>query len=147
MEKATRENFSRKRTAILKALQETDSHPTADWVYEQLKPRYPNLSLGTVYRNLKKLCDTGKIRSVGVINGQEHFDAMIEPHSHFICEHCGDIHNIEGDFFSDKHLSDLSVKHNHLLQEVEIRFKGICNSCVELLDGQEDGEVGNLELA
>ena len=55
-----RENFSRKRTAILNALQETDVHPTADWVYAQLKPRYPNLSLGTVYRNLKKFCENGK---------------------------------------------------------------------------------------
>ena len=51
-----RENFSRKRMAILSALQETTVHPTADWVYAKLKPRYPNLSLGTVYRNLKKFC-------------------------------------------------------------------------------------------
>ena len=50
-----RENFSRKRMAILSALQETTVHPTADWVYAKLKPRYPNLSLGTVYRNLKIL--------------------------------------------------------------------------------------------
>ena len=77
-----RENFSRKRTAILNALQETDVHPTADWVYAQLKPRYPNLSLGTVYRNLKKFCENGKAVSVGVINGQEHFDGNVKPHAH-----------------------------------------------------------------
>ena len=47
-------NFSRKRMAILNTLQETTLHPTADWVYARLKPRYPDLSLGTVYRNLKK---------------------------------------------------------------------------------------------
>ena len=61
--------------AILSALQETTVHPTADWVYSQLKPKYPDLSLGTVYRNLKKFCETGKAASVGVIGGQEHFDA------------------------------------------------------------------------
>ena len=75
--------------AILSALQETTVHPTADWVYAKLKPRYPNLSLGTVYRNLKKFCETGKAVSVGVINGQEHFDGRVEPHAHFVCKRCG----------------------------------------------------------
>ena len=75
--------------AILNTLQETTVHPTADWVYARLKPRYPDLSLGTVYRNLKKFCETGKAVSVGVINGQEHFDARVEPHAHLVCKHCG----------------------------------------------------------
>ena len=74
-----RENFSRKRMAILEALQGTTVHPTADWVFSQLKPKYPDLSLGTVYRNLKKFCETGKAASVGVINGQEHFDGLNRP--------------------------------------------------------------------
>ena len=74
-----RENFSRKRMAILEALQGTTVHPTADWVFSQLKPKYPDLSLGTVYRNLKKFCETGKAASVGVINGQEHFDGNTAP--------------------------------------------------------------------
>ena len=84
-----RENFSRKRMAILEALQGTTVHPTADWVFSQLKPKYPDLSLGTVYRNLKKFCETGKAASVGVINGQEHFDGNTAPHAHLVCSHCG----------------------------------------------------------
>ena len=72
---AVRENFSRKREAIYQTVCDTKVHPTAEWVYEALKPVYPDLSLGTVYRNLKKFCESGKIRRVGVINGQEHFDA------------------------------------------------------------------------
>ena len=50
---AVRENFSRKREAIYQTVCDTKVHPTAEWVYEALKPVYPDLSLGTVYRNLK----------------------------------------------------------------------------------------------
>ena len=50
MERATR--YSRKREAILNAIQSTDCHPSAEWVYQTLKPTHPDLSLGTVYRNL-----------------------------------------------------------------------------------------------
>ena len=55
-----RENFSRKREAILNALRNTDAHPTAEWVYRQLKPEYPDLSLGTVYRNLGRFQETDR---------------------------------------------------------------------------------------
>ena len=68
------EKFSRKREALYNALRATTVHPTAEWLYAALRPEYPDLSLGTVYRNLKKFCAEGKARSVGVINGQEHFD-------------------------------------------------------------------------
>ena len=50
MEKAVR--YSKKREAILDAIQSTTCHPSADWVYQTLKPSHPDLSLGTVYRNL-----------------------------------------------------------------------------------------------
>ena len=62
-----RENFSRKREAILCALRDTDAHPTAEWVYRRLKPLYPDLSLGTVYRNLGRFTETGQAASLGVI--------------------------------------------------------------------------------
>lgn len=88
--------------AILSALQETTVHPTADWVYAKLKPRYPNLSLGTVYRNLKKFCETGKAVSVGVINGQEHFDGRVEPHAHFVCKRCGAVLDVPRSFSSPR---------------------------------------------
>ena len=84
-----RQNYSRKREAILDTLRSTKTHPTAEWVYLQLKSQYPDLSLGTVYRNLSQFKEDGTIVSLGVVNGQEHFDGDISPHSHFICSHCG----------------------------------------------------------
>lgn len=56
------EKFSRKREALYNALRATTVHPTAEWLYAALRPEYPDLSLGTVYRNLKKFCAEGKAR-------------------------------------------------------------------------------------
>lgn len=124
-----RENFSRKRVAILNTLKETDTHPTADWVYAKLKPRYPNLSLGTVYRNLKKFCETGKVVSVGVINGQEHFDARVEPHAHFVCSQCKAVIDIHEPFFTKEELETLSQRLHLSVQDASVVFHGLCEKC------------------
>ncbi len=124
-----RENFSRKRIAILNTLQETTVHPTADWVYAKLKPRYPNLSLGTVYRNLKKFCETGKAVSVGVINGQEHFDGCVEPHAHFVCKRCGAVLDIPEKFFKQDELSSISARFHLTLESARVVFEGVCPQC------------------
>lgn len=124
-----RENFSRKRMAILNTLQETTVHPTADWVYAKLKPRYPNLSLGTVYRNLKKFCETGKAISVGVINGQEHFDARVEPHAHFVCKSCGAVLDIPQEDFQPEELLQSASRWGLQVEEAKVVFEGLCPQC------------------
>ncbi|WP_242964883.1 Fur family transcriptional regulator [Scatolibacter rhodanostii] len=116
--------------AILKLIQSTESHPTADWIYAKLKPKYPDLSLGTVYRNLKKFCECGKIKSIGVINGQEHFDANIYKHAHFICEECGIVEDIDSSFFSKEDLSDVSDKYGIDIRTADIVFNGSCKKCL-----------------
>ena len=72
---------SKKRQVILEALAATTAHPTAQELYQQLKPDYPDLSLGTVYRNLSLFAEEGDAMSVGVFRGQERFDARTEPHA------------------------------------------------------------------
>lgn len=83
----TRKN-SKKRQVILEALAATTAHPTAQELYQQLKPDYPDLSLGTVYRNLSLFSKQGDVMSVGVFRGQERFDARTEPHAHLHCAQC-----------------------------------------------------------
>lgn len=78
----------RKRNAILQYLRSTDVHPSAEMVFAQLKPQIPDLSLGTVYRNLAMFRQQGTIASVGTVNGVERFDGNINPHVHFICTDC-----------------------------------------------------------
>ena len=67
MERATR--YSKKREAILAAIRSSDTHPSAEWIYQTLKPEHPDLSLGTVYRNLLFFQRQGTIQSVGIIHG------------------------------------------------------------------------------
>jgi Fur family peroxide stress response transcriptional regulator len=82
---------SAKRDAILAVIQSTVSHPSAQWVYTKLKGIIPNLSLGTVYRNISLFREEGTVISVGVVNGEERFDGQTAPHPHFVCSFCGKI--------------------------------------------------------
>ena len=91
---ATAKKFSRKREAILTCLHGTTCHPTAEWVYQQLKPEYPDLSLGTVYRNLAQCKQRGEVRTVGFVGGFERFDARMDPHDHFVCRQCGRVDDL-----------------------------------------------------
>ena len=70
MERATR--YSKKREAILNAIRGSDAHPSAEWIYQALKPAHPDLSLGTVYRNLLFFQRQGTIQSVGNIGTSIH---------------------------------------------------------------------------
>ncbi len=124
-----RENYSRKRLAIIETLKSTNTHPTAEWIYSKLKPEYNDLSLGTVYRNLKKFCTDNKIVSVGVHNGQEHFDANVNPHSHFACENCGAIIDIDKTFFTLDQINSLSNEYGIQVLRHDVMFHGICNAC------------------
>ncbi len=84
----------RKRDAILTCLRQTKTHPSADWIYSQLKPQIPDLSLGTVYRNLTLFKEQGLARSLGTVNGVERFDGDTEPHVHFVCSCCGGVQDL-----------------------------------------------------
>ena len=87
--------YSKQREAILDFLKTRKDHPTADLVYSSLKPDFPNLSLGTVYRNLSLLADLGEILRLQVGDGTVHFDADISPRYHFICSECGSVIDLE----------------------------------------------------
>ena len=89
-----RQNYSRKREAILQTIRSTNTHPSADWIYQQLKPEYPDMSLGTVYRNLARFEQEGTIVLVSVVNGQERWDADTHPHAHFICRCCHSVQDL-----------------------------------------------------
>ena len=87
MQQATR--YSPKREAILQCLRSTTCHPSAEWVYSQLKPQIPDLSLATVYRNLARFRSEGAVQVIGSVNGEDRYDGNVVPHGHFICRACG----------------------------------------------------------
>ena len=118
---------SKKRDAILECVRSTKEHPTADWVYSQLKPSIPDLSLGTVYRNLASFKREGVISSVGVVDGMERFDFNTASHAHFICTHCNAIIDIDGITVPEQ-LSGQVLCGS--VRECSLTFTGICNQCV-----------------
>lgn len=123
-------NFSRKREAILKAVRSTTCHPTAEWVYQTLKPDYPDLSLGTVYRNLAQFKDDGTIISVGTVEGQERYDGNTKPHTHFVCSSCGAVLDIPGDFISEEQVEEAAEKLNLQVDSSDVLLHGICDKCL-----------------
>lgn len=129
MEKAIR--YSKKREAILDAIRSTKCHPSADWVFQTLKPTHPDLSLGTVYRNLDFFRQHGTIVSVGVVHGQERFDATTTPHTHFICNCCGsvlDLDAIRPDAGMDQAVAN---QYGLAVERHELTFHGLCQTCIQ----------------
>ena len=83
--------YSKQRASIKEYLLHTTAHPTADTVYLHIKEEFPNISLGTVYRNLNLLADIGEALRIPTPAGGDRFDGRCEPHYHVVCTNCGKV--------------------------------------------------------
>lgn len=120
--------YSRQRESILNFLSSRTDHPTAETIYLNIKKDYPNISLGTVYRNLSLLEEIGQILKISTGVGPEHYDYNTSPHYHFICRGCGKVIDIDMDFKEDlldavRQSSDLDI------ESCLVSFRGLCNDC------------------
>lgn len=120
--------FSKQRELILNYILNSHEHLTADTIYADLKKDNPELSLGTVYRNLTKLTEIGAIKKVSLPNQVDKFDKNLEPHAHFICDDCGSITdiNIPG---MDKFLDKVSDEDGISIRKYDLTLNGICRKC------------------
>ena len=116
--------FSRQRELIKEIVFSTNAHPSADWVYDEVKKTFPNISLGTIYRNLKQLSKIGIIRTI-YDGSVARFDWNTTSHNHFKCIECGKITDIEIDStstFIKRNLDNNSFD----VHDIEITFIGTC---------------------
>ena len=120
-------NHSRQREAILKVLRETKTHPTASWIYNKVREEIPNISLGTVYRNLKELNRSGEIISVNVGDGFEHFDGDDSPHLHLKCRCCNSL--VDAPLSAD--LKAAAEKDGFTPENSVFVIYGLCKNCKE----------------
>ncbi len=121
---------SKQRTMIMDFLMTRKDHPTADMVYTNVRQQNPNISLGTVYRNLTLLADTGEITRLRVGDGVDHFDADTSPHYHFVCEHCGSVIDLEMD--SIEEITEIAAAHfKGKIAGHTTYFYGTCEKCTE----------------
>jgi Fur family peroxide stress response transcriptional regulator len=124
-----KQRFSQKRQAIYDCLCGTDTHPSADWIYQQLRPSYPDLSLATVYRNLAQMKESGLACSVGVVAGQERFDGCVTPHTHFVCTGCNAVLDLWDVSLPKELVSQAETASGCLIRGTSLRFSGLCPKC------------------
>ena len=124
-------SYSKKREAILEAMRSTDCHPSAEWVYHKLKSEFPDLSLGTVYRNIALFREDGTLVSVGTVNGQERFDADLSPHPHLICSRCNAVIDVRADLDTGALYEEIEDRYGGKVDRHEVIFHGLCKNCIE----------------
>ena len=119
----------RKRDAILTCLRGTTSHPSAEWIYAELKPAIPDLSLGTVYRNLAYFKETGDIISLGTVAGIERFDGNTRPHVHFICTGCTAVTDLPEIAVPQELTQTVEMTTGGSVESCNLTFTGLCREC------------------
>ena len=122
--------YSRQREAIKNYLQGREDHPSADMVYDGIRGEFPNISLGTVYRNLSLLTELGEIIKIPT-EGADRFDARVAPHNHFICKSCG---RVMDSMISVKNpVEEINAQwYGGEVEECRMEFYGICNECKKM---------------
>lgn len=123
----TTERKSKQRDAIISELQSRCDHPTAMELYLSVRKVIPNLSLGTLYRNLAKLEENGMILRIPD-GSTDRFDGHAEPHTHFKCSSCGKVYDILSYKNNFLYISDEKISQ---ICSYNLMLFGICKSCDE----------------
>jgi Fe2+ or Zn2+ uptake regulation protein len=113
---------------MLEWLRASDRHPTAAQIHEALSVEMPQLSLGTVYRNLDVLVAEGRVLEVLAPGGPARYDANLDPHQHFCCDRCQRIVDVRVPV--PRGLARrLEREHGLTANRVHVSFHGLCSAC------------------
>ena len=119
------QRHSEQRDQIYQAVCASKEHPTAQMIYDELRPRMPKLSLGTVYRNLQQMAGDGRL--IEIDGPVTRYDAVVQPHTHLRCQNCGGVTDAElpYDAALDRafHMDGWNITGHRLM------FIGICPAC------------------
>ena len=116
------------RTLVLEAVNKLHCHASADQVYDEIRKEHPTISRGTVYRNLNRLSEMGKIRKMEIPGGPDRFDHRCHDHCHVKCERCGRVFDVDMAYITglEKNITDT---HGFAFTGYDILFRGICPEC------------------
>ncbi len=116
--------YSRQRELIHELIVSSSMHPTANWIYEKAREEITNISLGTVYRNLKQLESQGMINTI-IEEDTVRYDGNIQPHQHLRCSVCGKLSDIEIPIQNLK--KSIKESHHFDVDKIDIVFVGTCS--------------------
>lgn len=117
-------NYSFQRAKILETVMKSYDHPTAEMIYNRVKKIIPNISMGTIYRNLNLLADNGDISKISMPSG-DRFDRTIYPHCHIRCRKCNNVED-----FYDLNFDKFKFKNSdYEITSIIITLEGICKKC------------------
>ena len=128
----------RKRNAILSYLRMTNAHPSAETIFTDLKAQIPDLSMGTVYRNLNLFKQQGLVSSVATVNGVERFDGNTDSHVHFICTGCNAVIDLMELQVPETLQEAATQSCGGRVEECQLSFTGLCREC--LTNQKKSGE-------
>ncbi len=129
VEKMPRMNNTIQRRIILEELRSLKSHPTVDELYRIVRMRLPQISLGTIYRNLSLLEESGKVRRI--MSGRlARFDGDLSDHSHLCCEGCGAVEDFSPEL-SDSLKDALASCLQGRVRTYRLEYTGFCRACME----------------
>jgi len=124
---------TKQREAILTVLRHADSHPTADWIYDEVRKWIPTISKGTVYRNLKLLRDTGEITELKLSGTVSRYEGRQENHYHFRCEQCGRVFDLDEPVNGELN-ERIARDTGFTVTYHRLEFRGLCRDCQGKLD-------------
>ncbi|MEG0275674.1 MAG: transcriptional repressor [Coprobacillus sp.] len=128
----TKLRYSKQRETIFDVLKQDYTHPTVDSIYMNVRKIIPDISLGTVYRNLNLLAEQKRIHRLDIGDNVVHYDANIEPHYHMVCHECGCINDLDFDASLIQPLIDKAHELNDdRITSAEILFHGTCHRCLK----------------
>ena len=126
-------NYSKQREAIITVLRDMKTHPTANAVYEKVREIIPNISLGTVYRNLAALRESGDILAISIGDGFDHFDGDKKPHIHLHCRECKEIIDL---YMTEDPAGDFASSQGFVPDTSVYIVSGICKDCISKQENQ-----------
>lgn len=118
---------SRQRDEVLSILQSTKDHPTAATIYAAARKKIPNISLGTVYRNLDVLETMGLLKPIRNGHCHDRYDGDTSPHYHLICDSCGAVLDMPMSYRPD--LDQDAAKAGFMIRDHRLDFHGLCPDC------------------
>lgn len=131
------------RQLVIAAVRFLANHPTAEEVYDRIIQEYPDISKGTVYRNLNSLVESGLLGKISVPSGADRFDHILARHYHIKCTRCGKFMNVERfDYIPD--LEDkVAALTGYKMDHHDIVFSGVCPECQKIAVEQTGELLGN----